>query len=247
MKWTSFKQILDNTNCPFIYVEGEEVALIHTNTSNFSFGVELQKSSDDYADFLANYKTKENANTRTHDDTGRILSRHAIATGGNYLSSHSVNLQTSVLGSLRSREWDNTTDCPEFSAKYYKSGLVECADQADADINCTCTQIVFDSALSPEFIDAELRQASQPETGKIYISSVAAPDIPKAMGGEKPFCRGGFDLGFLLQGSAFYLDGRAPKAFKYDPIYNSHRLGIRLWHEAGFKHKIQIRLGYYRP
>lgn len=180
------------------------------------------------------------------DASGRIYQRIAIAKAGNFLSCHVFGFETSLLGSLRSREWDNSSNCSEYSIKFYKAGFAECSDQADADLNCICTEIIFDSDKNPELMEAEVRQQIVPPYRTIFINSVAAPDIPYAMGGQKAFCRGGYDLSFLGALEPYKIDGRAPKTFVYDPVYFSHRLGIRLHHTAGLKHKLQIRLGYYR-
>lgn len=246
ISWAELKKIIDSTGCPFLSVAMDGYKLVTTNSQSFAFFSELEDGSTEETDYNDNYMGLTNCCARTFDGSGRTLARKAIAEKGSMLCYHTMGIETSNITSLQSKKWDNSTNAPEISAKFLKSGEIDCADQADADTNCIITEIQFQGTATVEMIDAELRHNGTPAYRTIFLQAVGAPHIPEAQGGQKPFCKGGYDLSFLKAQEPYYVDGRAPKAMVYDPTYFSHRLGIRLYHTAGYKLKMQLRIGYYQ-
>jgi hypothetical protein len=168
-----------------------------------------------------------------------------IAKRGNAIRCHTAQITTAKLDSFRCMKDDNTTACTWLTGGFFESDTTTVpADQADADSNCVLSTITFSATQNVEIIGASLYQHTAP-TSSVFLYGTAAPLIPENLGGYKRMCHGGLDLKYCGTGLIYDMDGKAPKEFIYDPIYYSHQLRIRLFHDAGYKHDLQIRLLYY--
>lgn len=177
-------------------------------------------------------------NLPERDSNGREIIRQASATAGFHYQLPFIEFETSNITGLyyKDASGNNITHA---TAKYYKSGDIECSDQADADSNCIKTVIDFEPNYDFEIVGAMLLQKDRPSQDlRCWVQAV--PDVPEAYGGTKPFTQGGINLTFIPPESYFDVDGRASKYMTYSATNHTNKLRMIFKHNAGFKHKIAI-------
>jgi len=205
LTWAQLKIILDSTSCPFVHVDGGDDITVHTNTPAFSFFCEMVAGTDDYIDFTTNYEGTTKGNSKTYDESGRTLSRLAIANSGNGIHCHAFTFSTCDLDSFRSKEDDNTTDHLGFTYTLYNSSGVEITNPS-LENTAVQTEIIWMPPYDYEMIGGTLHQQEKPDSD-IYGFLTACPDIPVY---TKNMCTGGLNLKFMESSEQFKLDGRAP-------------------------------------
>lgn len=173
------------------------------------------------------------------DSDGAPLSRNKItATGWGY-QLHGLEFKTSQLDSLYSKKKDGT-DFGFSTIKLFKDSggsLVECVDQADADVNCIATQVEWEPTHDYEVIGGMLKMITVPtENVRVWVTGV--PDVPEVYGGSKPFVVS-VNLKFIGIEEGVKVDGRAPKYLTYS-VNHTNKLQLFFRHPAGFKHDLHM-------
>lgn len=186
------------------------------------------------------------------DQSGRQISKMAIATKGATYSSFGIEFTTSTLSSqvCKKISFDGSNipflddDLSHIvSFKLYDASKNEITLQANEG-NAVLTAIEFElQNESIELIAGRLLQSTKPTTNmRLFVTAV--PDVPYAYGGQKQMVRG-INLKLLDQ-NALDSNGRASKYLTFDATNHTSKLGIYLAHDAGVKHELNVIMDMYR-
>ena len=170
------------------------------------------------------------------DVDGVPLARTKITQSGWHFQYHSIEWETSKLNGVYNKDF-NENDLGYATIKFYDDQDVELTLQGDIDTDCVKTVVDFEIGHDFEVIGGTFKQTVAP-TSNVRLWIIAAPDIPKVMGGTVEFTQGGLNLKRLGANSQIELDGKTAKMMAYDATYHTSKFRFVVRHGAGSKHPL---------
>jgi len=163
--------------------------------------------------------------------------------GWNY-HKQGISFETSQLNSLYNKD-DKGSDLSFATLKCYNDLLetTESSNQADADLNCVKTVILWEPTFDYELVQGSFHQGSVP-SNNIYMYCIGVPQVAAPAGSKEFICCLNLKLIPALNG--FVADGRRPKRLNYNATYHTNEMKLILNHDAGYKHKASIAFEMYR-
>lgn len=171
------------------------------------------------------------------DSDGSPLSRVKITTTGWSYQLHGIEVKTSQLDSIYSKNQDGT-NFGFTTLKCYDSNNNQLTTQEDCDTNCVKTVVDWEPTYDYEIVGGFFKQASIPSSD-IRLWVVGVPDVPAQYGGSKLFTAN-INLKYVGLEEGIKVDGRAPKYMTYNATYHSNKLRMILKHNAGEKHDVHV-------
>lgn len=178
------------------------------------------------------------------DEDGTPIFRAKFAKKGDTYQMRSVEFETSLLGSIFNKSYDNTTDIGDASIKFYDNVGTELTTQPDCDANCVKTVLDFEPAYDYEVIGGSVKALTIPSTPfRIWV--VAVPDLSYELGGSRVMVNG-INMQYLSSTDGIVVDGRTSKRLTYNNVYHTNKMRLIFFHAAGLKHKIEFVFEHYR-
>jgi len=171
------------------------------------------------------------------DSDGANLARLKITKTGWGLQCHAIQLETSKLSSVYSKDADGD-DYGFASLKFYNASDEELTEQSAIDSGCVRTDLLWEPDYDIEMIGGELWQQTAP-TGNVYMWF-----FHEYSGHE--FCSGGMNAKFIPAPGCKKMDGRAPKLLPYNATYHTGRMVFRCRHSIGAQHKLMLVLEFFK-
>lgn len=192
-------------------------------------------------DYETNYQANANKKQRPRDSDGAQLTRTKMAPADWTYQLHSMEFESSKLGSVYSKDVNNN-DTNFGTIKFYNASDVELTDQPTIDTDCVKTVIDWMPTHDYEIIGGVFRQLVLPASD-IRMWVVGLPGIA-----NKDFVFG-INLKFVSVADGIKADGRAPKRLSYNtsPGYDTNKMRLILRHDAGFKHKMAMIFEIFKP
>lgn len=202
----------------------------------------------DVADFEANLKPGGNKKIVPSDTDGSVLQRPKYAPPGWTYQLRSLEFETSLLGSARSKKvapgTKVETDWGDVTLKFFNAAGTELTDQTTIDTDAVWTQVDFEPTYDIEIVGGAVRLLTELTTD-VYMTLIGVPDIPTAYGGTKYFVSD-INLNYIPAQGVINADGRTSKKLTYDATYHTNKMRALFRHAAGVKHRIQINYEFYR-
>lgn len=238
--WNEFKEIVDSRGMDIILIELSVTYYLYASEQNINLECQIIKETEEATSFEATHLSKCNKKRNDSENTSLVRLKYCNL-GWSYISK-TFQLETSNVAGLFTQNYNSP--CTSLTAKYLKEDLTECADQADADLYCTITQVDFYPSFTYELMGGRVLQKTTPaEPVRVFVR--AAPDISSAYGGSKDFITN-FNLEFLGPYYELVSDGRASKQLTYVAGTGASKLRFHFKHSAGFKHRVQVSLELFR-
>ena len=195
-----------------------------------------------------------------HGPDGAPVVQSRVNQLGYYLCDRDVKLKTAVVDEASAIEDLRVDPSTNLRAGWgeatlvgvYKDdagSMVQCADQADADLNAILTVVTYQAKTSGTPIKYELRGGAlyaDPATSgwENQVYAIAAPQIPLDSGGQIPF----FD-GYLAPYAGDWMQSINPAASEMDPEATplASELCVWVYYPAGVKLEHVLRFVTYRP
>ncbi len=246
LSWTDFKYLIDNQKIYVQMVELPSQYILATSKNFYTLQCEIPKNGKaDQVDFETNYKA--NVNQEITDNSNRLLVRPVAAKKGWVYLAHPIEVETSKLNSLYSKDADNT-DFNGITLKFYDSNDVEliAGTQTELDNNCVKTVLHFSPNYDYELIGGKIYHSIKPTTDiRVWVQGgifELGPNYIKTM-------IGGINLKNINESNHVNIDGRASKYMQKDITglpYQGNQMKFIIKHNAGINHKIMVTLEYYR-
>jgi len=171
------------------------------------------------------------------DTDGSKLARVKITKTGWGLQCHAINFETSKLASVHEKKADGT-NYAYCTMKFYDDEDTELTTQATIDTDCVRTDIFIEPTHDYEMIGGEFWPIT------LFSEDCFVHFFHVLTGHE--FCSD-FNARAVGAGHCKRMDGRAPKLMPHDdPVDHTNQLCLRLRHSAGFKHKTQIIMEFFK-
>jgi hypothetical protein len=180
---------------------------------------------------------------RTPD--GRTTIRITAATPGTTLNLREVYFETANLASVKSVDTDGTV-FTDVTYKLFDSDGDETLVPAEAvktqvDLEPTYLVEVLGGVID---LPKELWRNATDRTGLWWAAAILAPDVPRNLGGSKPFLT--FTNLELRANSEIIFDGVATKSVPYDPTYHSGKMRFIVLHPVGEVKPFQVTIRGFR-
>lgn len=199
--------------------------------------------NENTVDFETNFKNTANKKIGLLTDTenAQVVNPKLAGSGRRYVATF-MNFSTSDLSSVVSKEWDQS-DTGYASIKLYDASGAEITDNANKG-NATTTILTVGNTKDCDIQGFCLYQSAQP-TVDVYLYGAIAPHIPKQYGGTVE-CIQACNLRYANFGNR-EMDwvGDSASTVKYDPVYFSHLMQLKITHPAGFTHHLQCEVIWY--
>lgn len=196
-----------------------------------------ENPSDEQTDYELNIQPY--VNVSYSDQNNDELIKLKVSSRGWHFQAIEFTQTTASSGSFICQEADGSA-ISGFTQNFYDGdgNLI-----SDPELIPTCTKTVVDMLLPYDFeiVGGMVKQLAAP-SGNIFCHVVAAPHIAAASGGSVAFAKS-INLATSTPVSDF--DGKTVKYVKYDPVYKSSLIRFTLNHEAGYQHKISMRLNMF--
>ena len=229
------------------YVELSNKYILFAEDGAVLFKCVIYKNTEDSADYEANYKNTASTLLVDTDSAGRRVSRVAATKKGWRYLAHVLEIETSKLNSVYSKDWQ-LQDTAGVSLKFYDANDLELVNgtQTELDTSCVKTKVTISPDYDYDIIGGNLHQVTSPsEDVRLWVIA-GAPELGAA--GVKEFV-GGLNLRFMGADEQIQTDGRASarmvKITEGVP-YNTNQLQYIIRHPAGFNHKLMIVVEYFR-
>lgn len=196
-------------------------------------------------DGIANSETPE----LEIDDDGRQIHKTAATYRGWRYLAHPIEITTSKLGSLFSKDWQGN-DRNNIDLKFYDSNDVElvAGTQIELDNNCVKTEITFAPSYDYDIIGGNVHQNLTP-TENIRLWVIAGAVDLKHLPGTVTEFIGGLNMKFINPGDHIETDGRASARLNYTteglPV-PTNKMQYIIDHPVGHQHDIMIVVEFFR-
>ncbi len=245
--WTIIKDFAVGRALSMQWIDLVDAYEIRAFDDVFSMACNVPKNTAECTDFETNFKASGNKRIgfQTEDENAQLVRLKYAPIGWHY-QAHCLEVTTSTVGGLYSKKHDGT-DTGFSTLKFYRADGTEITSglQADLDLDCVKTRIVWQANHSFEIISGQIRNLIDPLDNDVRLDVVVAPHIPYAYGGTKVFIQK-LNLKYIREKTELKTDGRASKTITYDPVNFSHRFHFDLTHAAGSKTSHMIALEFYK-
>jgi len=250
--WDILKTFIDSKGLSPQFIELPGKYIIKTFDGPFELDCLIQKTDpvivgSEQEDFEDNYKADGNKKMQVSDPDFRQEVRPVAAKKGWAYLAHEMELETSKLNSVYSKNWEET-DRADYSLKFYDSSNVEITSgvQADLDSNCVKTVLTLSPDYDYELIGGTIRQMASPLVDvRMWVIGGA---VELGAAGTKEFVSG-VNFCYFSATEHVETDGRTSKYMKKTTTgvpYNTNQLQFIMRHPAGTNHKLMIVMEYFR-
>lgn len=243
VSWQVFDELIHARGMDMLMVEDSSYYHLAASENGFLIECILDKSATDQSyidEFELEHKATCNPK-RTDNENSPVVRVKYCRLGWKYWNC-SMQLETSNLTSFECSAWDGDYDAS--TLYFYDADGVELTTQNDIDTSCVVTRVDWMPTFDVELLEGTFKQIATPtQPVKLFVRAV--PDISTELGGCVDFVTN-MDLQFLGAFDAFTSDGRASKEMPYNSGIGTNKIRIELRHPAGFKHKCQISLEFFR-
>ena len=184
------------------------------------------------------------------DTDNAPLSRGKVAPLGWTYQMHGIELCTSTLGSIYSKNYLGN-DFSFTTLKFYElANEVESQitgdnlNQSYLDSNCIKTVIDWEPTFDYEIIGGHLLHYDT-VTSDIHLWVIGVPDVPYAYGGTKQMIAG-INLKYIEPKNPLIINGRASKRLSYNATYHTNKLQFMWRHSVGYKLNLQAIMEFYK-
>ena len=238
--WGEFKSICDSRGLDMLMVEDAYTYFLYASENNFEIEAQVIKTEEDATDFASNYLANVNPK-KTDIENSEVVRIKYCKLGWKYWC-YSFEFETSKLGSMVSNRYSEA--CTATSYRFLDASRNELTTQQDIDSSCVITQVDWMPTVDIELIAGRIRQQTIPSQA-LYVFVQAAPDIPAIYGGNVDFVSN-FNMQYLGATDELITDGRASKYIAYNDQVPANKLRFEFRHPAGFQHKMQCSMEFFR-
>jgi len=197
----------------------------------------------DYAEGAAETFLEKLAYMPQADSENAPLLRLKYAPSKWIYSARSIEVETSVLGSVVDMKPDGT-NYTHSVIRFYDSSDVELLTQAQLDVSCVQTIVDFEPPYDYEVVGGSA-QCLNAVNVDLRIWVIAVPDLTLAQGGSRLMVDG-INFKYLGANDKVVVDGRASKRLNYSASLHTNKLRIILRHPAGHKSKLQVVIDHFK-
>lgn len=179
------------------------------------------------------------------DSEGRQVTRQAAAKAGWTILIHNIELETSNLTGLYSKDYLGN-DSNGLSVKFYDINNTELTTQGSIDTDCVKTELIFKPNYDYEILGGNVFHVEEPATD-VRLWCIGGM-LEGGAAYVKEMIRG-VNFRYISVGDHIKIDGRTTKYMKKDTVgapYQTNQLKFIIKHNAGLKFKISIAIEYFR-
>lgn len=179
------------------------------------------------------------------DAEGRQVTRQAAAKSGWTILIHNIEMETSNLSGLYSKDYLGN-DSNGLSTKFYDVNNAELTTQGSIDTDCVRTELIFKPNYDYEILGGNVFHVEEPATD-VRLWCIGGM-LEGGAAYVKEMIRG-INFRYIAVGDHIKVDGRTTKYMRKDTVgapYQTNQLKFIVKHNAGLKFKISIAIEYFR-
>lgn len=245
VSWQAFKSFV-NSRASWIHgVEDDYVYKLFSKDDFMVVECDLNKNPSDTTDlveFETTYKQTWNRKIERKDQDGNLVFRTMLSAEGMFFRPRALDFMTGKYNSLcnQNSEGTNLGDAEILFFDESRIPIVKAENESDEsfqsrlDATCEHTWLYF----TPQTRYAARGVSISKKgvcSGEFDAWFERAPHIPKIYGGSVAAVDGGLPLEMIADGTIITMDAGACAVVEVDPVYISHRMGLKIEHEIGDK------------
>lgn len=247
--WADFKTIIDAKSIAIQVDSRPEVYYLKSFDGPMLYETSVLKNGGaDQTEFEADYLPTANGvasktEVRQADpDTLGLSTTPKWAPQGWSQVYHEFEFKTSQLNAIHDKGVDGL-DKGFTTAKFFKANGDEITTQGALDTDCVRTEITFMPNHDYAIKSGMVAQITSPSEA-VYLWALAP--LSELGMADKVFCDGGINLEFVDSKNLVGLDGTAATMMPYMGGVGANRIRFIVRHSAGFKHRVQCILEYFK-
>lgn len=196
-----------------------------------------------FSDINAAISYLKGLDTRPVDSDGAPITKQKIVPEGWAYQLRGFDIELGQLTGLLSVDAYNATETDVTIAHYDAQGTLITTQQDMA--NAVKSIVAFEPVHDYAIVGGIVYQTTTPASN-VRLGVIAAPYVPKNMGGNVEF-GAGINLKYIDKTGAVNMDGRNPKILTYDATYHTSMLHICLYYPAGITHSFHLLFEVFNP